>query len=248
MRVTDLRIAPVKGMRVVEPDTVEIGPTGARGDRAFLVVDPDNGLLLTTRAPGLLQISPRWDGTTLTLTFPDGSEVAAAPRPGEHAVTANYEGRTIRGCVVEGELAEAVSAHLGRRVRLLMRDDGERGADDAPVSLMSAASLDALGPALGGTVPDPRRFRMTIAIDGAGAWEEHGWSGREIAVGDVVLRGHAPVPRCVVTTRDPEQGTTDAPVLKALATLRGRHDVTFGIWCDVLSPGRIRVGDHVAVT
>ena len=248
MRVTDLRIAPVKGMRVIEPDAVEIGPTGARGDRAFLVVDPENGLLLTTRTPGLLQIAPRWDGTTLTLSFPGGAEVAAAPAAGEPAVTANYEGRTIRGRVVEGALADAISEHLGRRVRLLMRDDGERGADDAPVSLMSGASLAALGPALDGVVPDPRRFRMTIAIDGAGAWEEHGWAGREIAVGEAVLRGRAPVPRCVVTTRDPERGTTDAPVLKALATLRGQRDVTFGIWCDVVAPGRVRVGDDVAVT
>jgi uncharacterized protein YcbX len=248
VRVTDLRIAPVKGMRVTAVDAIELDPTGARGDRAFLVVDRENGLLLTTRTPRLLQIAPRWDGTTLTLAFPDGSEVADAPAPGSPATTANYEGRPIRGRVVEGELAEAVSAHLGRPVRLLMRDDGERGADDAPVTLMSSASLAALAPELGGAVPDARRFRMTIAIDGAAAWEEHGWGGREIAVGAARLRGVEPVPRCAVTTRDPDHGGTDAPVLKALAALRGKRDVTFGIWCDVVEPGPVRVGDPVAVT
>jgi uncharacterized protein YcbX len=248
MRVTDLRIAPVKGMRVTGVEAIELGPTGARLDRAFLVVDRDDGLLLTTRTPGLLQIAPRWDGTTLTLAFPDGSEVAAVPEAGAPATTANYEGRPIRGQLVEGELADAVSAHLDRPVRLLMRDEGERGADDAPVTLMSGASLAALASALGGTVPDARRFRMTIAIDGTAAWEEHGWGGREIAVGAARLRGVEPVPRCAVTTRDPEHGGTDAPVLKALATLRGKRDVTFGIWCDVVEPGRVRVGDPVAVT
>jgi uncharacterized protein YcbX len=86
---------------------------------------------------------------------------------------------------------------------------------------------------------------MTITIDGAAAWEEHGWAGREIAVGAALLRGIDPVPRCAVTTRDPEQGTTDAPVLKALATLRGKRDVRFGLWCEVLAPGRVRVGDAV---
>jgi uncharacterized protein YcbX len=110
---------------------------------------------------------------------------------------------------------------------------------------MSDASLEALAPELDGAVPDARRFRMTIAIDGVAAWEEHGWAGREIAVGDALLRGIDPVPRCAVTTRDPEQGTTDAPVLKALATLRGKQDVTFGLWCEVLVPGRVRVGDRV---
>ncbi len=49
----------------------------------------------------------------------------------------------------------------------------------------------------------------------------------------------------MVTTRDPDAGRTDAPVLKALATLRGKHDVTFGLWCDVIAPGRVRIGDRV---
>jgi MOSC domain-containing protein len=248
MRVTRLTVAPVKGMRVTETRELELSPIGVRGDRAFLVVDRDDGLLLTTRTPRLLQIAPRWDGETLTLAFPDGSEIGAAPEPGAPATTANYAGRPIRGRTVEGLLADAISEHLGRPVRLLMRDVGERGADDAPVTLMSTASLAALAPALGGTVPDARRFRMTIAIDGVEAWEEHGWGAREIAVGAARLRGVEPVPRCVTTTRDPELGDTDAPVLKALAALRGKDDVTFGIWCEVAEPGRIRVGDPVAVT
>ena len=133
-------------------------------------------------------------------------------------------------------------------MRLLARDPGERGADDAPVTLMSEASLAALAPALDGDVPDARRFRMTIAIDGVEAWEEHGWAGRQVAAGDAVLRVTEPVPRCAVTTRDPDSGRRDVPTLKALADLRGKDDVTFGVWCEVVSPGPIRVGDVVAVT
>ena len=243
--VTRLTLAPVKGMRATSVDALELGPTGARGDRRFLVVHPDHALQMTVRTPRLLQIAPRWDGETLTLALPDGSEVRAVPEPGPRATTVNYEGRPIRGRLVHGPFADAISAHLGHPAQLLMRDEGERGADDAPVTLMSGASLAALAPELGGTVPDARRFRMTIAIDGVAAGEEHGWAGREIAVGDAMLRGIDPVPRCAVTTRDPERGTTDAPVLKALATLRGKRDVTFGLWCEVLAPGRVRVGDAV---
>jgi uncharacterized protein len=243
--VAQLSIAPVKGMRLVTAEALELGPTGARGDRAFCVVDPETRLLLTTRTPGLLQIVPSWDGEVLTLRFPDGSEVAAPPALGARASTANYAGREIRGRLVGGAHADAVSAHLGRTVQLLARDEGERLADDAPVTLMSAASLAALAPALDGAAPDPRRFRMTIAIDGVEAWEEHGWGGREIAAGDALLRGIDPVPRCVVTTRDPDDGSTDVPVLAALAELRGKRDVTFGIWCEVVRPGTVRVGDPV---
>jgi uncharacterized protein len=58
--------------------------------------------------------------------------------------------------------------------------------------------------------------------------------------------GHDPaVPRCAVTTRDPDTGRRDVPTLKALAQLRGKRDVTFGVWCDVVAPGRIRRGDAV---
>jgi uncharacterized protein YcbX len=168
--------------------------------------------------------------------------VAAAPELGAAAATANYEGRRISGRVVEGEHAAALSHHLGRPVRLLARDPADRGADDAPVTLMSEASLEALG------VPDPRRFRMTITIDGVEAWEEHGWGGRELSAGDAVLRVTEPVPRCAATTRHPDSGRRDAPTLKRLADLRGKRDVTFGVWCEVVAPGRVRVGDQVATT
>jgi uncharacterized protein len=245
--VAQLAIAPVKGMRLAAVDELVLDATGARGDRAFCVVDAEGGLLLSTRTPRLLQVAPRWDGTTLALRFPDGSEVAEEPAFGARATTANYAGRPIHGRLVGGALAEAVSAHLGRPAQLFARDAGERLADDAPVTLMSRASLEALAPALDGAVPDARRFRMTIAIDGVAAWEEHGWAGGEIAAGEALLRGVDPVPRCVVTTRDPDDGTTDAPVLAALAQLRGKRDVTFGIWCAVLHPGTIRVGDPVRV-
>jgi uncharacterized protein len=237
--VTQLSVAPVKGLRIAAVDEVEIGSAGVVGDRAFLVVDEANGLLLTARAPTLLQVAARREEGLLVLTFPDGRVVAAVPEPGERAETANYEGRRVAGRLVEGELAEALSEHLRRPVRLLARDSADRGADDAPVTLMSAASLAALG------VPDPRRFRMTVTIDGVDAWEEHGWGGRELAVGTAALRVTDPVPRCVVTTRDPESGRRDAPTLKALAELRGKDDVTFGVWCEVIAPGRVRIGDSV---
>ncbi|HEX5617097.1 MAG TPA: MOSC N-terminal beta barrel domain-containing protein [Solirubrobacteraceae bacterium] len=239
--VRALTIAPVKGLRVTAADELDIGPAGPVGDRAFLVVDPDNALLLTSRTPALLQVAARWDGDNLALAFPDGTEVAEVPHHGAPAVTANYEGRRIAGRLVEGDLAAALSEHLERPVRLLARDLAERGADDAPVTLMSLASLEALA------IPDARRFRMTVTIDGVGAWDEHGWGGREVAAGDAVLRVTEPVPRCVVTTRDPDSGRRDAPTLKALATLRGKDDVTFGVWCEVVSPGRIRVGDAVTL-
>jgi uncharacterized protein YcbX len=246
IHVSALSLAPVKGMRVSEPAAVVLEPSGPAGDRAFFVVDAgDRSLLLTTRHPRLVQVQPEWDPAAgvLGLRFPGGESVSEAVAPGEPAVTHTYDGREVAGRLVDGPLAAALSAHLGRDVRLLARDPGVTGADDFPVSLMSTGSLRALAEPLGGSLPDARRFRMTITDDGARAWEEEGWS--ELAVGDAVLKVQAPVPRCAVTTRDPESGQRDAPVLRALAELRGKRHVDFGVWCTVARPGTVRRGDEV---
>jgi uncharacterized protein len=245
--VSDLAIAPVKGMRLMPADELELAPTGPAGDRAFVVVDAERRLAQTSRNPSLLQVAPRWGPVTgvLELRFPSGKEVAAVPEPGEPVTVNLYDGRPVTGRLIAGPLSEALSRHLRRPVQLLALDPAQTGADDFPVTLMSTASLAALGPALDGGVPDPRRFRMTITIDGVDAWEEHGWAGREVELGEVVLRVVDPVPRCVVTTRDPEDGRRDVPTLQALAELRGKRDVTFGVWCEVARPGRVRRGDRV---
>jgi uncharacterized protein YcbX len=247
--VTSLAIAPVKGMRLMEVDALELTPAGPVGDRAFVVVDSERGLVQTSRTPALVQVAPSWDPDSgrLALRFPGGDEVAAVPERGERVTTALYDGRPLTGHLAGGPLSDALSEHLGRPVQLLARDEAQTGADDFPVTMMSLASLAALGEALDGGRPDPRRFRMTITVDGLGAWEEHGWAGREVEVGQAVLRVVDPVPRCVVTTRDPEVGSRDVPVLKALADLRGKQDVTFGVWCEVAQPGLVREGDAVTL-
>ena len=245
--VSELATVPVKGMRLHRCAEVELGPRGVAGDRDFFVVDHDCKLLLSTRTPRLLQIEPSWDRSrnVLALRFPDGSVVQDVPEAGAAAATRNYEGREIPGWLVPGPLSAALSDYLGRPVHLFKRAPEHLGADDHSVTLMSEASLHALAAEFGGAVPDPRRFRMTITVTGADAWAEHGWGGQQVAIGDIALRALAPVPRCAVTTHNPESGTTDVRILHALARLRGKNDITFGIWCDVVRPGCIRVGDLV---
>jgi uncharacterized protein len=245
--VSELAIVPVKGMRLQRRTQIQLGQQGITGDRDFLIVDEDRNLLQTARNPGLLRIEPSWDPAQnlLALRFPDGSVVQDAPEPGAAAVTRMYDGREIPGRVISGPLSAALSGYLGQAVHLFKRAAGHLGSDDAQVTLMSEASLHALAAEFSGTVPDPRRFRMTITVVGADPWAEHSWGGQELRIADTTLRVLEPVPRCVVTTRDPESGVTDARVLHALAKLRGKKDITFGVWCEVIQPGHIHVDDTV---
>lgn len=245
--VSQLAVAPVKGMRLQGTSEIRLGRHGIIGDREFLVIGADGKLLLTGRTPALLQIEPAWDRArnVLALRFPDGNVLQDTPQLGACSATRMYDGREIPGWIIAGPLSAALSGYLGREVHLFRREPECIGHDDLPVTLMSEASLKALAAEFNGTTPDPRRLRMSITMTGTDAWAEHGWGRQRVSIGEAILRVIAPVPRCVVTTHNPDSGATDARVLHALARLRGKKDITFGVWCDIISPGTIHIGDLV---
>jgi uncharacterized protein YcbX len=72
--------------------------------------------------------------------------------------------------------------------------------------------------------------------------------GSEVRIGETVVRVTVPVARCVITTQDPTTGHPDFPTLKAITAYRGLRDgrkVDFGVYADVVKPGRVAVGDEV---
>jgi len=75
--VSQLAVAPVKGMRLHGTSEIRLGQHGVTGDREFLVIGEDGKLLLASRTPALLQIEPAWDRArdVLALRFPDGNVV-----------------------------------------------------------------------------------------------------------------------------------------------------------------------------
>jgi uncharacterized protein YcbX len=125
----------------------------------------------------------------------------------------------------------------------------DRGRDGA-ATLLSLASLERLREQAGvAEAVDPRRFRMTFGVDGLAAHEEDTWIGRDVRVGDAVLRVSGYVGRCALTTRQPDTGVVDFKTLHLLQTYRGEIDSTeplpFGVHARVLGPGRVRLGDAV---
>jgi uncharacterized protein YcbX len=119
--------------------------------------------------------------------------------------------------------------------------------EHAPIHLVTSAALRSLEGELPGSVIDARRFRPNILVDwpdGTDAIPEHGWIGREIRIGDVVLRGREPCGRCGFITIAQEGLPLDVEILRAVVK---RHERNFGIYCDVVTPGEIAAGAAVTV-
>jgi uncharacterized protein YcbX len=90
---------------------------------------------------------------------------------------------------------------------------------------------------------------MLFEVDGATAYEEDTWIGRDVSIGSAVVRPRGNVGRCVVTTCDPDTAERDFDTLGVLATYRREVETTeplpLGVVGDVVATGRVRVGDPV---
>jgi len=251
-----ISVTPVKGLRLDHRDAVELGEHGVRGDRAFFVAGEDGVMVSASRLGPLVAVVPRHDAEagTLVLRFPDGEEVGGAVELGEPEPVLFYD-ETVRGRPVLGAFSEALSRHCDRRLRLMAAPPGRSGLDrgrDGGATLLSVASLDRLRREAGSADPvDARRFRMTFGVDGLEAHEEDGWIGREVRIGDAAVRVLGNVGRCALTTRQPDTGVVDFKTLHHLRAYRGDVATTeplpFGVHARVLRPGRVQVGDPVAV-
>jgi uncharacterized protein len=231
---------------------VELGPTGARGDRRFYLVDEEGALTNAKRAPCLLTVQARVDEKRLALLFPEGVAVEGEVALGEPVETSFY-GRPVRGRYVEGPWSNALSVLAGKQLRLVRTEsegDGQDRGARAGATMVSTASLEALGAAAGVAHPvDGRRFRMTIGVDGVTPHAEDVWLGQRVRVGGAVVAVHAHVGRCAVTTLDPDRGVRDLETLDAIAAYRGDvpsvERLPFGVWCEVVEPGPVSLGDSV---
>ena len=249
--VARLTIAPVRSLGLESRVEIDLTELGVAEDRRFYVIDDGGRLVDQLIAAEMVQVAA-WtdpDATVLRLTFPDGRVVEDAVELGE-SVETHVHGRTAAGHVVEGPWAEALGGFVGRGVRIVRCDRVGGTRSKHPATLVSDGSLDALGAVLGVGDVDARRFRMLIELEGGAAHVEDTWIGGRIALGGTVLQISAPVPRCAMTTHDPETGERDLDTLHAIKEYRGQvdgKDLMFGVWGEVETPGIIRLGDEVRI-
>jgi uncharacterized protein YcbX len=246
-------VTPIKGTRLLHPGTVVLGPGGVVGNRCFYLVDGSGALRSGGDHGPLVRVEAEYApaGDRLTVRYPDGTAVEGDARGTGPLEQTDFYGRGVRGREVPGAFSEAFSSYVGRALRLLRADVDGDASDAGPLTLLSRASVDDLA-ARGGHEGelDPLRFRVNLELEGCEPYEEDGWVGRRIAIGEAVVRITGQIPRCLVTNQDPRTGEKDWDTLRQIAEQRprigGTGGLPFGVYAHVETPGRIAAGDRVA--
>jgi uncharacterized protein YcbX len=144
--------------------------------------------------------------------------------------------------LVDGEPweSEAAAARIrevaGAGARLVAAAGGHE-FDCAPILAVTDGALAVVG-------YDRRRFRPNVVIEGVDGLDESGWIRKRLRLGDALLFVSEPCERCVITTIDPDTTAVDLEVLK-----RARRELggNMGVYCSVLQPGEVTIGDTIEV-
>lgn len=251
--VSRLHVSPIRGFALHSLDEAFLGPDGIVENRRFHLVDADGRRYHMEHHPQLVRVRADYDAAAerLTLTFPDGTVVDGGVEVGDPIATPFMGGRLVKGRLVEGPWAEAVSSYCGQPLRLVRVERAGDGVSRArgQVSLVSDDSVAELARRAGVDEVDGRRFRMLIHVAGCEPHEEETWVGRHVRVGEALVSLRGLVARCAITTRDPATGDRDLDTLRLIRSYRGRNphtgEIDFGVFGEVREPGRVRVGDPV---
>ena len=227
-RVAAIWRYPVKSMRGEAMATAALGWNGLDGDRQYAFYKAADGSRfpwLTGRdAAALVLHRARYDDpasprtSPVRVTSPDG---------------ADFDLR-------DPALAARLGAAAAHEVRLLQL--GRGAFDSMPVSVVTRATLAALGEGFGRPLEEAR-FRINIIIDSEA--REGDWLGRTLAFGDddgPRVRVNRGIQRCRMITIDPATAAEEPAILRMVA---GRFDNEVGVYCAPDAIGALREGDRV---
>lgn len=220
---------PVKSMGGEQREYLDLDARGVVGDRVLAVRDADGKLgsgkdtRRFRRMDGLLNLRASSDDIMTRVHFPDG-RVMRADDP---------------------EIHVELSQMFGRPVTLATQTDVAH-LDAGAVHLVTNASLTRLAQALPSSRVDERRFRpnLVLAVPDDAAAEET-WVGRVMYVGNwAALRIVERTERCGMVSLAQPDLPGDPEILRHITE---RAELQFGLYADVIAPGRVRSGDIVTL-
>ena len=217
---------PVKSMLGQPAEALDLYPGGIAGDRVHAVRDasgrPASGKKMDGHAhiPNLLDFSAGYSGEIVEIHFPDGSH---------HRTD-------------DPDIDAALSDALGQPV-LLTRERDSAHVDYGALHLLTTASLTWLHEVLPAAAIDERRFRPNLVLDAPGDGPiEQDWIGQRLTIGEVELRITEPTERCGMVSMAHAELPRDPRVLRSITT---NANMNFGVYADILHPGRITTGAPV---
>jgi uncharacterized protein YcbX len=254
MTVAGLWRYPVKSMQGVTEGALPFDGDGAKGDRAYGVLDITSGTIISAKRDGRLLMAAAWY---------DGGEPNGTAPP---VVVGLPSGEMFR---LGAKLDDAVTEWLGRPCRLVSASEHGPGTfenplsveapddevnrwtgppgsfvDSSPVHLITTSTLEALRVERPDLDWATRRFRPNVVIATTGSsFVEQEWVGQKLAVGQVELLVTKPCTRCVMVTRPQPDGVDRS--LDVLRHVNTAHAQNVGVLAKVITPGRIVVGETV---
>ena len=264
MHVAGLFHYPVKSLRGVAVETLELEARGPLHDREWMLVDPNGRFLSQRSTPLMATLTASVNPDTLRLGDDTGAffDVARANDGAPLDVTIWRD--TVPAVDCGDDAATWLEARLHQPCRLVRmpasttrpldpkfspRPDAQTGFSDAyPVLLTNSASLDALNRELPNAL-GMERFRPNVVITGAPEWAEDEW--RVVQAGAVTFDLVKPCARCAVITTDQRSGEKPdgATPLTVLATSRTLppFGAIFGQNAVHRATGTLRLGDPLTV-
>jgi uncharacterized protein YcbX len=271
LRLTRIRVYPLKGAGGCDLQESPLDEVGIPGDRRWMLATPDGGFLSQRTHPRLclLRTAPVENGV------PGGNEGAGALRftvegPGRAPLELRPIGpeSPMEVCVHKDRFPAVVgyedadrwfSDFLGETCRLVyMPDDTLRPvdpdwapghrvglADGYPLHLTTEESLRDLNERLSRPT-SMLTYRPNLVVAGGGPWEEDVW--RTLRVGEATFQLVKPCARCAVTTVDQGSGSRGREPLRTLKTFREwEGKLFFGQNAVIEEGGGFRVGDDVHI-
>ena len=114
--------------------------------------------------------------------------------------------------------------------------------DSSPIHLLTSASLEWLRSRLPESRIDERRFRPNLVV--SSGQSELCWIGKILEIGEARLKVVEPTGRCGMTTFAQTDLPFDPKILRCIAQEAGED---FGVYAEVIQPGRISQGDEVRI-